>query len=343
MSQVKINEINTTNVINRQLPKDILKPVETHQRNLKSKNANEPYKTEDLIKLHEFKRENIQEPFKDVIENKDFFAFTNENDEKYNFTQIKYMVRSKLMLKAMGWSFGVGTLFFMHRYYRKKQIKSALRWGFQMWGLSFYLIWGSFELQPFISSVYYSKFIENLSAKDHRKYSYINYEINQNEYENFLNTNYGIVTLSLPNPSCAFSKFVFEYDNEILKRFNYPAMKTEKIISKNDSNLEKIMEDDFSENKIYDNEEDGEIEEYNFSFHKQINLEEDCIINSEHFLRLEGEKLDENKKNILKADVISNSNIFDTKEVLKREIKICEDYLKGNFYDFENDPHYKKY
>lgn len=301
---------------------------------------NDKYKTEDLIKLHEFKRESIMEPFQN-IENKDYFAFTSEDDPKYKFTDLKYMVRSKLMIKSIFWSFGIGSLFFLHRYYRKKRLIPALNWGFKMWSISFYLVWGSMELQPFVMSLYYSKFIENLSAKDIKKFSYYNYLKGTNDYEKVLNTTYGIHTYNEYNQSSAFAKFAFEYDNNILKYFNYKPMILDKILIHKEQD---DLEEDFQNKDLFNKDFEANVD-YDFSFHKENNLTDKCNVNLKQFFTYETEnnKLTQEKINILKNDQLTDTNLFNTKEMLKQEIIICENYLNDNYKNIDNDPEYERF
>lgn len=91
------------------------------------------------------------------------------------------------MLKAFYWSLGIGTTFFLHRYYRKQIFKNALRWGLLTMSASFFFLWyrnnlirGNFEMQPFVMSYYYSNYITELSVNDLSKNLNENMKQNRN-------------------------------------------------------------------------------------------------------------------------------------------------------------------
>jgi hypothetical protein len=313
--------------------KDILRPV----------TKKDQYKQEDLIKIHEFKRENIILPFEEIGK-KDFFAYTNDDDPKYDFMKVKNLIRSKLMIKALLWSMGIGSTFFLHRYYRKKQILPAIRLGFNMMVFSFFLLWGSFELQPHIMAWYYTKFMESMSANDLNK-TVNNYYLESKQKEaEMLEQIYRVKTNNEMNVSDGLVRVSLEYDNEILKRFKYNPMKLDVI--KKETEEEDMYSDDFDENKIFNlNQEEDNREEYDFEKLKYIRYNIYCNVDIKKFISKENSNLSKEKYNVLKGDVLSNKNILQTDKYLKDEIINAEKYINGNYsyIDFSDDPDYKRF
>lgn len=128
------------------------------------------------------------------------------------------------MLKAFYWSLGIGTTFFLHRYYRKQIFWNSLRWGLFTMSTSFFFLWyllclirGNFELQPFVMSYYYSNYITELSVHDLSK------NMNENMKKN-RNFEYYIKMKKLPievvfedsDFLTSFEKTIKEFENKLI-------------------------------------------------------------------------------------------------------------------------------
>lgn len=328
--------------VNKNKGNDLLRPLKMDSE----------YKKDDLIKIHEFRRENIREPYKE-IEGKNFFEFTNENDPKYKFINVQYQVRSNLLIKAIFWSFGIGCVFFAQRYFRTKNFINAIRWGGSTWSISMFAVWGSFELQPHLMGIFHSQYLRDLSTKDQAKYKSIGNLKQEEELRNFYYKLYGVNIKLNNNSNCEISKFAYDYDSLILNTFDYNPMLTQQITKSKKISDDDLFKEDFDENELtatannlINDGETGEVE-YDFSFHKLNVLGELCIIDSDKFLELETKNsiIDENKLKLIKLDVISNKNSLnrDTVDILKEEIIISENYLNGFYNNLNKDPEYKNY
>jgi hypothetical protein len=317
--------------------KDLLRPL--------SKSDAGKYKKEDLIKLHEFRRENIVEPFKE-LEDRDFFSFTSEDDPKYKFVNVQYMLRSKLLIKAIAWSFGIGCAFFLHRYYRKQMFWPALRWGGMTWSLSMLGIWGSLEFSPHLMAIFHSQFIKDLSMKDQSKYK----NIGNLKQEELLNQSYfdqyGVRLKYSQNSNCEIAKVAYEYDSLTLVSNDYSPLQTDKIIKYRKFTEDDLFSEDFDEKELA-NQLDEQSEkdfDYDFSFHKETKLNDLCSVKTDKFFELE-KKSKFNKKRIelLKNDVLSKPDAFDlnTMDLLRKEIISAENYLSGVYKKFESDPDFR--
>lgn len=304
----------------------------------------ETYKKEDLIKIHEFKRENIIEPFKEVGE-KDFFKFTSEDDPKYNFISIKYFVRSKLLIKAIYWSFGIGCAFFAHRYYRKQLFWPALRWGGMAWTLSMVGVWAGLEFSPHLMAIFHSQFIKDLSMKDQSKYK----TIGNTQQEEMINKNYydqfGVKLKVTNNTNCEIAKLAYDYDSITLQNMRYRPLRTDKIVVKREFTEDDLFSEDFEEKDLAKAMK-GQLEsefDYDFSFHNKQQLNENCIINTNKFFELEKKgKRNNIRLKVLKENILSKPGTdVSTYDLLKRELKNAEKYLNGEIKDFESDPDYK--
>jgi hypothetical protein len=310
--------------------KDLIKPI-------KNKSDLTKYKKDDLIKIHEFRRENIVEPYKE-IQDKDFFKFTTEDDPKYKFLNVQYMLRSKLLIRSIIWSFGIGCAFFVHRYIRKQQFRNALRWGVASWSLSMFFIWGSSELQPHVVAIFHSQFIRDLSSRDQIKYKQINKMKQEKMYMQQYYDDYGInVKCDSVNIDLEIPKISLDYENITLKNFNYKQLNTEKIIKDKE---EKQSHDE--ENEVMAELSIEPDNEYDFSFYNKLVFGEKCVINTKQFFELE-KKLDKNKLEVLKDDVLSNADIVNIKNLLQAELIFAEKYLDGLYNDLSQDPDYKNY
>jgi hypothetical protein len=317
------------------LEKDLLRPLKNSDKNI--------YKKEDLIRVHEFRKENIREPYKE-IEDIDYFQFTNEDDPKYRFSNVQYQVRSKLFIKSIIWSFGIGCMFFAHRYYRRQQFLNAMRWGASSWTLGMFTIWGSLELQPFLMGQYHSNFLRELSKKEELKYKLIgNYKQEEEIGKKYFKL-FGLNLKIEESDNCGISKWSFDYDSIILKKFNYNPLATEKIYKKKEISDDDLFNEDFDETEITNSLIEDDII-YDFSFHKKLVLGKNCIVSLDTFLDREKNKLSLDKLKLLKNDVLSNKNLFynNTVDQIKKELMNCEKFLDGKLEDYESDPDYKNY
>jgi len=86
-------EGNSINSIDRELmkikPSELLQPYNKSTNTSRQKSDNSQ---KDLIKIHEFNRDTRQDPFEST-EIKDYFAFTNDKDKKYDFLKVNYLVK----------------------------------------------------------------------------------------------------------------------------------------------------------------------------------------------------------------------------------------------------------
>lgn len=115
-------------------------------------------KIRDLTHQQDFVRSNIKQSI--IDESKDYFEYTSEKDEKYNFLNVKNFLFSKQMIKAFGWSLTIGSAFFLHRLHRTGNKWNALRWMTTSMFGSFCFVWGSFEFHPFMTAYIQSKQLE---------------------------------------------------------------------------------------------------------------------------------------------------------------------------------------
>lgn len=339
------NELNSLSYLNKlennqdklRLPdinykKDLIRPI-------KNKSDLSKYKKDDLIKIHEFRRENIIEPFKE-IQDKDFFKFTTEDDPKYKFINVEYMLRSKLLIRSIIWSFGIGCAFFAHRYIRKQQFRNALRWGVASWTLSMFFIWGSSELQPHIVAIFHSQFIRDLSSRDQIKYKQINKMEQEKMYMQQYYDDYGInIKCDSVNIDLEIPKISLDYDNITLTNFKYKPLHTEKIVKEKEENSNSI---DVEEDEMMAGLSYKPDVEYDFSFYNKLIFGDKCVVNTKQFFALE-KKVDKDKLNVLKNDVLSNSDIVNVRNLINAELIFAERYLDGLYNDFNQDPDYKNY
>jgi hypothetical protein len=322
--------------------KDLLRPL--------NKSSMDKYKKEDLIKIHEFRRENIRDSYQE-IEGKDFFIFTSEDDPKYKFVNVEYMLRSKLLIKAIYWSFGIGCAFFAHRYYRKQMFWPALRWGGITWSLSMLGIWGSLEFSPHLMAIFHSQFIKDLSMKDQAKYK----RIGNIKQEEMLNKsyfdNYGVKLKYSQNTNCEIAKVAYDYDSLALQLNDYAPLKTQNIIKQRQISEEDLFSEDFDEKEIAKQLDTQDQDfDYDFSFHKETKYSELCSVKTDKFFELE--RKDKKKGvytghksrfSLLKNDVLSKTDVFevDTNELLKKELINAENFMNGEYDDLDKDPDYR--
>jgi len=313
---------------------------------------NQKYKprTDDLMKVQEFLPENIQPEYEE-IKNKDFFEFTDENDKKYDFFKAKYLLRSKTMLKAFYWSIGIGFSMFCHRYYRKQNLKKSIYIGTATMGVSFILVWGNLELNPFMTSFYFSKYIENMARTDYEKLTFYNYIKYQSEALNVFNhennkNNAADINFTLSTDPCdEIAKYFLELDNQILINLN----------SENKNKLESV----YKKVEHRDNEDDEEANEqkeqfegknnikkeyeYDFSEFNKNNIDGNCKVDIPKFF--EQEENSTGGLSLVKALILMDNKIITNKEetlkMLKFQLDVTENYLRGNLDNLDYDPDYK--
>ncbi len=100
---------------------------------------------EALTKVHEFRRQNINEI--DINETKDYFDYDkNEQSRRYDALKLESLFRFESTYKALKWGITVGGLFAFHRYYRTRNVNNAAHWFTIMSCVSFFNIWLSYSL-----------------------------------------------------------------------------------------------------------------------------------------------------------------------------------------------------
>lgn len=100
---------------------------------------------EALTKIHEFRRQNINEI--DINETKDYFDYDkNEESRRYDALKLESLFRFESTYKALKWGIMVGGMFAFHRYYRTRNINNAAHWFTIMSCVSFFNIWLSYSL-----------------------------------------------------------------------------------------------------------------------------------------------------------------------------------------------------
>jgi hypothetical protein len=303
---------------------------------------------EELVKLHEFTRENRLPPMKQT-DPKEYFEFSSEDDPKYNFSNPKYYLNSKLMLKAILWSTAIGTCFFIHRYYRRQNLSNAIRWGVVTWGLSFWYVWGTKEAQPYVNSIYHAQMIQTLTKKEHLKTrSLVELQSDINAFlgedvENFSWT-------------WNFLKGHLLTENEVLRSLGYEEMKLNKISivgdKRNGVDIDGLIEEDFGNKDIYNNDENGDSDkdkQYDYSvFHipKKNNIDEKCFVDMDKYINYEMEKfgkISPIKKYIIKQDLLSkpifkeDKSNSSSRQILGDILTDTDIYLNGK-YNMKTDP-----
>lgn len=129
---------------------------------------------EKIMKTHEFRRQNVEtvEPIE-----KDYFAYTADEPERYAALNVEHLFRFGTTYKAIKWGVFVGFLFGFHRYFRTRDVQNAAHWFTVMSLFSFFNIWISYGLQDFITDYGVRK---NISVTSRN-------EINTSAYRAYLN------------------------------------------------------------------------------------------------------------------------------------------------------------
>jgi hypothetical protein len=291
---------------------DIFKPIEEGGNN------------KELLNIQEFKRENVREQFKEIEQNKDFFAFVSEDDPKYDYLKIRHMFNSKLMFQALIWSNVISAAFTLHRYSRIHNLKKSIASGSKLFILCFMPIWGSLELRPHLVMWYYTKFLDRLSYEKQLQYNSMHYIENLKVEHEKIEQQLGVRVPITEKQTIAIILSQFNYENFILKIFNYRQMNLDAFIKEKDQ-LE-VYADDFNENELFSKDEEEEKIDYDFSI---INNRpgELCHVTLAKFLELE--KLDtkfqvgRDKLHIIRNDVLHKGN----KKSLTEAIKKAEKFL----------------
>jgi len=124
---------------------------------------------------------------------------------------------------------GIGFGFFLHKYYRTQKFRKSMRLGCAMMSVSFIFIWGNLELQPFITSWFYSKFIEKLASQDLHSDIYYKYLEKESIGIDFTNSITGLNTNANINGKFEVEKMIYNYENEVLSKLGFEKKNTVKI------------------------------------------------------------------------------------------------------------------
>jgi hypothetical protein len=293
----------------------------------------------NLLNIQEFRRENIREQFKEVEENKDFFAYTSEDDSKYDYLRVKNMFNSKLMFKSLLWSNFIAALYTLHRYYRIQNFKYAFLSGSKLFMICFVPIWGSLEIRPHLMMWYYSRFLDKLAYDKqmelNQKYYLENLTKEHEEFEKKL----GIRIPISEKQTISIILSHFEYENYILKNYGYETNKLKTFVKEK----EDIYKKDLDEKELFADDEDEEDKiDYDFSIVNKMKLAEECQVSILDYFKFEklGIKniMNNEKLQILSKDQLSNNS---NKERLLNDVIKAEKYLKGYFDDHLDDPDFK--
>ena len=182
--------------------------------------------TENVAKIHEFRRENIRdyEP-----PEKDFFDYdSEEKSRKYDGFKMESIFKYSATMKAIKWGVTVGGLFAMHRYYRTRSINNAAFWFGLASSVSFFNIWLSYSLQEQV--------IEMASKKSISVQQRIEYQ--QGAYQAYITRVADETTLLDKDVEPKFSndggkslaKFTDDYINITKERFGTENMSKEEIL-----------------------------------------------------------------------------------------------------------------
>jgi hypothetical protein len=319
----------------RQTRPNVFKPLSEVDKDKVNKNI-------ELLNIQEFKHENIRSQFKEIEENKDFFAFTYEDDPKYDYLKVKNMFNSRLMFKALIWSNVVSAAYTLHRYSRTHNLKKSILGGSKLFILCFMPIWGSFEIRPHLTMWYYTKFLDRLSYEKQLMFNSYNYLEGLKAEHERLEKSLGVRIPITEKQTVAIILGQYNYENYVLKSFNYKQMDLNQFVREKDD--KEILEGDLNENEMFGENVEDERFDYDFSVLGNIKASDLCAISGEKFFDLE--KLDlryqvgRDKMRILRSDVLHNGS----RERLLNAIMKAEDYLsktnkRGNF---EEDPDYLK-
>ena len=97
-----------------------------------------------VSQIHEFRRNNISEYEAPDV---DLFKYDEkETDLKYSALKAENIFKYQNTFKAIRWGVTVGGLFAMHRYYRSRDLSSAVNWFCTVSSGNFFLIWVSYGL-----------------------------------------------------------------------------------------------------------------------------------------------------------------------------------------------------
>ena len=138
--------INITKAAGGHLMVKVIKDIIAGQVNYKVNNIpkNGYYHWPTLEQIHEFRRSNISEYEAPDV---DLFKYDeNETDLKYSALKAENIFKYNNTFKAIRWGVTVGGLFAMHRYYRSRDLSSAVNWFCTVSSGNFFLIWVSYGL-----------------------------------------------------------------------------------------------------------------------------------------------------------------------------------------------------
>jgi len=111
-----------------------------------------------------------------------------------------------------------------------------------MMSISYFFIWGNLEIQPFVTSLFYSKFIEKLSGQDMYSDVYYKYLESESSGIDFTNYSTGLNTKSDFNKKFQLEKSLYNYENEVLDKLGYEKKSIQKIENFTVGNLRKECE-----------------------------------------------------------------------------------------------------
>ena len=314
-----------------------------NQANLSQNVDTKKYKQEDLIKLHEFRRHNIREPTRDVLEGKDYFAFTSEDDPKYNFWQIPNFLRSKQLINSIYWTFAVGSMLFSHRYLRTRHISRSIRFSLRFSIVAFFPIWGSLEFRSFLLSIFQEKFLTSLAVREEIRLRSEKNKTWDDKYKEFYAEKYKVETYTPLYGSLSFCNYFYEIENCFLAKNFYAKMPIEKYSLKKNESSDDLKEEVSKEDLVRDSDKTHEYENVyrlDFGFRKDIVTNgEKCVLNFEQLKKHDITLNIPSKLTILKNDALSTFSKEALNTVLLEEIKNAEQILRSKSF-FEGDINY---
>ncbi len=202
-----------------------------------------------------------------------------------------------------------------------------------------------------MTSFYFSKYIENMARTDYEKLTFYNYIKYQSEALNVFNhennkNNAADINFTLSTDPCdEIAKYFLELDNQILINLN----------SENKNKLESV----YKKVEHRDNEDDEEANEqkeqfegknnikkeyeYDFSEFNKNNIDGNCKVDIPKFF--EQEENSTGGLSLVKALILMDNKIITNKEetlkMLKFQLDVTENYLRGNLDNLDYDPDYK--
>ncbi|CAI2377719.1 unnamed protein product [Moneuplotes crassus] len=165
--QSKYKSSNTTGPSEPSEPKK--KTLKNYTKEFEQKAARN---SEELMRTHEFRKENIKEM---ELEEKDYFEYDPNEPERYASLDPDYMFKFETTFSSIKWGIFVGSLFALHRYHRTRDVNNAAHWFTVMSFFSFFNIWVSNSIQHFISDYSVRKSVSLGQRNEFQKDAYENY------------------------------------------------------------------------------------------------------------------------------------------------------------------------